>query len=597
MPVRDGILRAVVLFGVALLCITEILSAFNALSRGPLVTAWLLVISLAVIRALRKRPQPRIALPLFTRDPVILLCAAGIAAILTLTAVTAAFSPPNSADAMAYHMPRVIYWAEQSSVRFFPTGYMAQLMLQPLAEYAMLHTFILSGGDHFINFVQWLSSLGCIIGVSAVAACLGARPRGQWLAGLFCATLPSGILASSGAKNDYVMGLWLVAAVYFAFRRDTLFLGAACGLALFTKATAYLFAPWIIIAVLAQTPRRFVRVAAVAGALALVMNTPQYIRNYTLSGSVMGFESVQADNAYRFRNDTLGWKQTVSNILRNTSEQLGGRTERWNQSVFQFVGRAHQLLGIDVNDPATTWRFASYHAPRNANHEADAPNRLHMLILAGLGCLCLMRAGRDRGRALYFLAILCGFVVFCVWLKWQPFMARLFLPLFVVASPLVGILEEVISPAILQVAACLLLLDGARLPALENWVRPLRGPHSILRTDRDLQYFSDMAQWSNTPSYREAARQLSKTNCDVIGVDLSHYHLEYPLQALLREQNPRVRYVHTGVNNVSTRYQQPVAATPCAIVCLECAGDTQHLTIYKDFPHSNTAGQFVILTK
>lgn len=75
------------------------------------------------------------------------------------------------------------------------------------------------------------------------------------------------------------------------------------------------------------------------------------------------------------------------------------------------------------------------------------------------------------------------------------------------------------------------------------------------------------------------------------------FELEYPLQALLREQNPHVQFVHTGVNNASTRYRQPIAAAPRAIVCLECAGDTQHLRLYQDFPISNTAGQFVILTK
>ena len=230
---------------------------------------------------------------------------------------------------------------------------------------------------------------------------------------------------------------------------------------------------------------------------------------------------------------------------------------------------------------------------------SDAPNRLALFILTILGCIAIFGAlrGRHRERALYAIAIAGGFVAFCAYLKWQPFMARLLLPLFVVGSPLAGMMEELLTPTILQLAACLLLLDGARLPVLENWVRPLRGPSSVLRADRNSQYFADMKQWDNAGSYRDTVRRLSTVKCDVLGIDITRFQLEYPLQALLREQNPHVLFVHTGVANPSTRYQPSVSQQPCAVVCLECAGDAGRLSLYRDFPVRDTAGTFVIVMK
>ncbi len=176
-------------------------------------------------------------------------------------------------------------------------------------------------------------------------------------------------------------------------------------------------------------------------------------------------------------------------------------------------------------------------------------------------------------------------------------MARLLLPLFVLGSPLAGLIEEFLAPTVLQLAVCLLLLDGARLPALENWTRPLRGPASVLHADRNSQYFADMKQWDNAASYRETVQELSTLKCGVIGIDITTFQLEYPLEALLREQDPNVLFVHTGVANASTRYQPPVAYPPCVIVCLECAGEGKRLSLYRDFPVSSTAGKFVILTR
>jgi 4-amino-4-deoxy-L-arabinose transferase-like glycosyltransferase len=612
--VRDRFLKAVVVFGVALLLLTELLSAFHLLRPVPLIACWLAIFAAAMLWIVKARRVFHIQFRPLHADPVLIICLSGIGAILTLTALTAAFSPPNSADAMAYHMPRVVYWAEQSSVRFFPTQYLNQIMLQPLTEYFMLHTYLISGGNHLVNFIQWFASAVSIVCVSAIAAMFGAGVRGQAIAALFCASIPAGILASSGAKNDYFVAMWLVLAVYFALRftktygtLDALFLGAAVGLALLTKATAYLFAPSILLAIFlvharGTVARRGVG-ALIAVGCALALNTPHYVRNYDLSGSIMGFDSAQGDGLFRWRNETFGWKQTLSNILRNASEQLGARQECWNQGVYDVVLDVHRRLGMDVNDPATTWRWSTYAAPKNANHEADAPGPWHLAVLFVMGCILIWRAshGRDRERALYALALLCGFFAFCAYLKWQPFFARLLLPLFVLGAPLTSDIGSIGTTASLRlfrllipIVFCLFLLDNSKHPLLDNWVRPLRGSKSVLRTPRADQYFADMSQWGNESTYRKTVDFLAQLNCSAIGIDITNLQLEYPLQALLRERKPGTVFIHTGVQNASARYEQPSSAPACAVVCLDCAGDNRRMWLYGGFRNSTSIDKFVI---
>jgi hypothetical protein len=568
---RDQFLRGAVLFGATAVLLTESLSLFHLLRRGPVAAAWIVVLVTAAIRFRPKLRRPAIGV----WEGAI---AAAIVAIAIPIALSAWHSPPNSADAMAYHLPRVIYWAQSGSVAFFPTPYYNQVMLSPTAEYLMLHSYLLSGGDSWINLLTFGAYLASIVAVSALAGALGLGRRGQAIAALFCATLPNGILQASGAKNDWLLTFWLLLMAYFAVRRNAPLAGLALGLALATKGTGYLFAPPLLAVTM---PWARGRAAAFLLGGVLLINTPQYVRNIRLSGSPLGYDSAQGDGAFRWRNEHLGWKPAISNALRNTSEQLGARSARWNTAVFEAVLRMHRALGLDPQDPGTTWRWSQYGPPRNSNHEADANNRWHMLLIAIAAIAAIVL--RRRQWLLYAIALAAAWLLFCFYLKWQPFQSRLELPLFVLASPLAAFWLESIRPRAVAALVCLFLVSAARLPALENWTRPLKGPRSVLHTARNDNYFSDMTQWNNRESYLAAVDRTAATGCDDVAIDISVNQLEYPFQALLRQRNPRVRFTHPAGG-----------PTSCAVLCLDCLGDAQKIAAYRNVGPPIEIGRFLL---
>jgi len=580
--------------GRALCNSTEFLSAGNLLARPALTAAWIAAIA-AAVAYFRVRPREDLRRPALDYTDWILI--AGIAAVLAIVALVALLSPPNSSDAMAYHLPRVLFWAQQRSVRFFATPYLNQIMLQPFAEYLMLHTYILSGGDHFVNLIQWFGCVTSVIAVSLIAKKFGAGPRGQIVAALVCATLPNGVLQASGAKNDYLMAGWLAAAAYFLLARETMedaiFAGLALGLAIGTKATAYLYAPPLILAITLPAWRQWMprgpAIAAMA-ACALSLNAPQYLRNIDLSGSPLGFDGAFGDGRFRWRNEKFGWRETASNLIRNSTEQIAFRDPRWNRKIYDWALAAHRLIGANPNDPATTWRWSTYEPPRNANHETNTSSRWQVLLFAVCFAALLFRRGW-RAMWYYATALIAGFLLFCFYLKWQPFMARMFLPLFVMASPIAGVLLEKIRPPAIALLLCLFLLNNARPYLFENWVRPLKGERSLLRTPRDSNYFSDMKQWDDADSYRQAVDAAAQLPCGLFGIDINDFQLEYPFEALLKEKKPEARFIHTGVGGPSAKYA--TSERPCAVLCLDCAGDSNRIVLYREYRTPLPMGKFL----
>src|SRR6266542_2522369 len=178
---RVAFLYAALAVGVLLVTLTEGLSVIQALTAPALTAAWLgatLVFGVMILRMPHARPRWRSWLG------------------------TAIVSAPNTVDSMAYHLARVAHWAQDQTVAPYPTNIRRQLALAPGAEFAILHLQLLSGSDRFASLPQWASMVGALVGVSAIAAQLGAPRPAQIFAALVCASLPIGILQSTSTQND-----------------------------------------------------------------------------------------------------------------------------------------------------------------------------------------------------------------------------------------------------------------------------------------------------------------------------------------------------------------------------------------------------------
>ncbi len=599
---RSAVLHASIGLGVVTVAITEILSLSGRLTWMTLTGAWLAIDALAVVYAVcgTRQAGPPSAPPSTTAlgRAVDVALLAGVGLISGMVGIVALLSPPNTWDAMQYHVPRVVHWIRNGSVAFYPTHELKQLHMPPGAEFLVLQLHALWGGDRLDNLVQWFAFLGSVVGVTVLARSLGAGPRGQVLAAVACATIPQGILAASGAKNDYVLSLWMVALAHYAleFRRDPCVpyaagLGAALGLAWLTKGTGYALAAPMLFTLWLFWPRRVQ--AALLGRLPLVfllaisLNAGHFARNWHLYRSPLGPGFEGPSGSLKYTNDAHSAAVVLSNLLRNTALHVRSERRAKNAVIERWLRQSIRKLGGDADDPRTNFfDRAPFRLPEVQVHESFAENSAHLLLVA-LTLLTLCFTGLRSNRqpaAVYALALTVSYVAFCAILKWQPTNARLQLPLFVLWSAAIGAVIGTAWPAVLGRGLATLLLALSVPFVLGNEVRTLSPDRafSVLTASRTHLYFGDRRREED--AYVKAARAALEGGCRRIGLDLSSEvgeQYEYPLLALLDAEDDRMDVREVGVTNASAVYARANSAfTPCAVICVLCERDAKKLATY-----------------
>jgi hypothetical protein len=476
----------------------------------------------------------------------------------TLVGVIAWVASPNTDDAMSYHLGRVIHWVQNKSVAFYPTHILRQLHQNPWSEFAILHFYILQGGDHFANFVQWFSMLGSVIGVSLLAQELRATIRGQLFAAALCITIPMGILQGSSTQTDYVVSFWLVCFVYFSvcIRKQTtlpyiLGAGLSLGLAILTKATAYIFAfPFLAWLILSSIKLHHTKKLAIILALAIAfsINLGHYTRNADLYGSPLG--PGREGDGYGYTNEIYSFSAVASNFVRNIGLHIGTPINWINAGLERRILILHGIIGISPNDVHTTWPGTEFHISRLSFHEDTAGNPIHLFLIAASLLLFIFQRPKEYEGVVYIISLLLAFLLFCAFLKWQPWHSRLHLPLFVLAAPFLGlVLSRTWNTKIIN--SLMVLLMVTTLPwVLLNWSRPILGKNSIFTTSRIEQYFKNRPTLADP--YIKSAHILADMHCSDVGLLLGGDDWEYPLWMLLREKATSSIYVeHINVSNVS----------------------------------------------
>jgi hypothetical protein len=593
---RACFLRAGLIFGVYATLVLEVLSFFQGVTPLNLSVVWLIPLLGSIgYLVYRFRKGYRIGSFKWTLsgDRFSYLLFVGILIILILTAFVAWKTPPQTWDSLNYHMSRVAHWAQQKAVRHYPTGIEVQNNMPPGAEFLVLHSYVLSQGDHWVNFIQWFAMLGSLIGVSQIAQQLGSDRRGQLLSAVFAATIPMGIVQASSTMTDYVLSFWLVCVASEAIRmhqykvdiQGVAFISFGAGLAILTKPTSYAFLlPFALWALWSLIRKRNWKQAITSGLLAMILISSILAGHFTRNDLLYGNPIGPTDRFDQHANQLLDHRGLISNLVRNVSLHIRTPSPHVNKGFAVMIQKLHQWIGLDVNDPRTT-AWGKFKISTPSTHEILTGNPLHALLILGTIVAIIWKRRRlPSGLLLYASLVLFSFILFSYLYKWLIFGSRLQLPFFLAYAPVTGFLMGRLKKGRVGEWIGVLLFLGSLPWLFSIETRPIlpdpeRSPVESVLTESRLNLLFSSSSYLIEPA-RDMVIRIEEAGCTQVGLMLTGNGAEYPFWSMLKAPRPDLR-IEWIVSDTFSEVLSDPTFKPCAMICENCQIQSQ---IFRGLP-------------
>ena len=538
----------------------ETLAFFRTFSFFSFFMVWAIAISLILYR-IRKTGEPAS----FSWERSYSLSFYIVIYIAAITLFIALTAEPNNWDSQTYHLPKIEHWIQNGSLAHYPTSIDRQNGLSPLAEIMLLHTRILSSSHVFYLLIQWISMICALAAVTRITRQLGGNETQSWIAAVFVATLPMGILQSTSTQNDYVVAALLVSFVSFGLQvlkeanppfplvLEAATAGALSGMA---KPTGYLigagFALWFSIALARRIAFRLLAKWATAICIIFAIIIGPFVTR-----NVMTYGSIQSDISKITGNGSFGIKQTLDNLTLNIALNLATGILTIDSLTAAATSKITSVLGLDEHRTDTTHYEMKFSLPSGSlvRHKDLGPNPVHTILIAAALVLAAIRwrSTTESFPMIYCGAWLIGVVLFATILRWQPWGVRLQLPVFTIAAPFVALTWSKQWSHTKNTIALLVILLVSGAPALYfNLSRPLVplfNTPSYLSQQTPARLFANRRDALD--AYLKATDILVRSRASQIGLVLEEDDWEYPIWSLLRDRklDYPIRIEHVAVRN------------------------------------------------
>lgn len=583
---------AVVVWTLILFAMTEIFSCFHIIRQLPLLLGWAgvdLCLLCCQWKSIAGRVKQGFSPRFFwERKEWFFLGLIGMAVL-----VMALRTVPYNWDSQTYHLPRIMHWAQNGSVEHYATNILRQVSSPVLAEFVNLHVYVLTGRDLLFNLLQCVSFLLGVFLIYEICGRLGGGRESCFLSALLYLSMPIGFAEALTTQVDLYAALMLLVYVRLLMElipedRKLTASRENCGLVVLLSlsvAFGYLikpsvlfgmlvFAVWLLLVCIRRRDalKEILRLLCCAVPCLLAVLIPEFVRNYHTFHAL-----ASAGTGQRQLVGTLQPSYLLINFMKNLVYNLPVRFWKGgSETLAAVVGNMADLLGVELNASSISedGRVFALHSAGEYRHDMALNPLIVWLFLICIVLLVLRRLLRKgqltRVQRGFFFSAAASFLVFCMFLRWEPFVSRYMTSYLALLCPLIAVsVQELLRKISVRGARCAVfaVLVGCCLAELLGaaWYHV-----DMCRSDkagmRPVGYFASRGTYH---AHAELCQAVTERGCRRIGLYMTEDSYEYPLWRMLVGAE---EFEHVGVTNETQSLQRTDFVPDCIISTLAVDG-------------------------
>lgn len=613
----EGLVQAEIIFHAYLLLITNVFSIFSCLNKYTVIFGWLVVVFITVFLSAKNynaTPSTFVldgkklfadgwdfAKKVSLIEKAMLIVMAVLGLILLFGAI---FTVPYNYDSMTYHLGRMAHWIDNQSVNYFITNIDRQIYSPVLAEYELLHLYLLGGSDTFLNMPQYFTMLITAVIIYSTTKKLGTKRNFSLLSAFLFVTMPLTISQAVTTQNDLMGTLWFAIFLYYLvdFIRfeqinlkngqlfQTICIGASVAFAFLTKtsicASMIFFMPWLLIVCMKRKDSllNLIKCGAVAVVTLLVLIAETLVRTYLSCGKL-----VADTTSSNIMVATKNIKYILVNITKNYCLLI---TQHICRPLNGFMYRISIGLGsrlqVDFNNEAISYHGFDFLNHMNMGADMYSHDKTPSAVVSYLALLCgfiiliasilfvISLLKKTKTSDDFLSRIDLGFAI-STWLslgfimallRWQPWGSRLMYPALAMTVIMTGNLLgglfkklDTIPLFVVILLASILCISPVAynmMPAIENVQDGCN--------NRLAKYFRFNDRFS---AYCQLIDETKDLDIDNLGVFISGDGYDYPLWAMYKKMAPSLRLTPVILDENDSKHLDQSTTYPEYILFIE----------------------------